>query len=243
MYYQYYVQERVNVPSVVGEQYSDAAATLGKQGLKVKAEKVNNAAPENQVIAQSEPVNTAVTPGTVITLQVSTGTVELPDVHGKTFDDARAEINHAGFPVVHEASSTVTTTDKSKDGQVADEDPTPGNAYAPSTTITLKLYKYVPPQPTCTTPPPSSPSGPTGGPSSPSSGPSSSTGLPPCTTPVAACSARAVERKEHGSDEPSAPSGRARKEMLPPCARTRSRTMARPRPVPPDWRERLISTR
>jgi serine/threonine-protein kinase len=127
------------------------------------------------------PVNTAVAPGTVITLQVSTGTVKLPDVHGKTFDDGRAEINHAGFPVVHEASTTVTTTDKSKDGLVADEDPTPGNAYAPSTTITLKLYKYVPPAPTCTTSQPPSGS-PSGGPSGPSTSASSSTGLPPCTT-------------------------------------------------------------
>jgi serine/threonine protein kinase len=182
VYYQYYVQERVNVPSVVGEQYNDAADQLSKLQLKVKSQKVNDVAAENQVIAQNPPVNTAVTPGTVITLQISSGTVKLPDVHGKTFDVARADINKAGFTKVQEAGTTVTTTDKGKDGLVADEDPTPGNAYTPSTTITLKLYKYVPPAPTCTTSQPPS-SGPSSGPSGPSTGAPSSPGLPLCTTP------------------------------------------------------------
>jgi eukaryotic-like serine/threonine-protein kinase len=180
VYYQYFEKERVNVPSVLGEQYSDAAATLGKLGLKIKAEKVNSTAPENQVVGQKPSVNSSVTPGTVITLQVSSGTIKLPDVHGKTFNDAREVLNHAGFPVVHAASTTTSTTDQSKNGLVADEDPTPGNAYKPSTTITLTLYKYEPPPPTCTTPPPPPTPPITTG---PSSGPSvSSGGLPPCTS-------------------------------------------------------------
>ena len=185
IYYQYYVEARVNVPSVVDEQYSEAVNDLQAQHLGAKRKDVNNAAPAGQVVDQDPGVNNSVPPGTVVTLSVSTGKVPLPDVHGKTFDDARAQINQAGFPVVHQDSATVTTSDKSKDGLVADEDPTPGNAYTPSsTTITLKLYKYVPPAPTCTTSSVSSPSGGPSGPSGPSTQTSgSSSGLPQCTTP------------------------------------------------------------
>jgi serine/threonine-protein kinase len=148
---------------------------------------VNNPAANGVVIAQSQPQFASVAPGTTITLQVSNGKVLLPDVRGKKDADAKAQLNTAGWVNIDD-SRTVDTPDKTKDGTVATENPTQGIAYPLSTQITLVIYRYVKPPPTCTTPPPTptvsvTPTG-TGTPTGPSTGAATTPtagGLPPCT--------------------------------------------------------------
>ncbi len=186
LYYQTFEKTRINVPSVVGSQYSDAVKQLQEAQLKVKRKDVTNTAPEGQVLGQNPGVNESVTPGTVISLSVSTGKVELPDVKGKSYDYGKQKIYAAGFTVVRQSDNPIETQDKAKDGLIADMDPSPKLTYKPSTEVTLTLYKYVPPQPTCNpTPPPS----PTGGVTTPAGTPSGTpTGLPPCGTTGASTS-------------------------------------------------------
>ncbi len=187
--YQVYVAAKVSVPSMVGDDYNTAADKLNAAQLKAARKDVDNSAPAGQVVAQSKDPYTQVPPGTTITLSVSTGKVKLPDVRGKKLADAQQALNSTGWTKV-DASQVVQTPDKAKDGTVANESPLPGNSYPQDTQITLTIYKYVKPEPTCTTPPPSSPAD-TGLPTSPLPGGSSSAsgsvssspgGLPPCTS-------------------------------------------------------------
>jgi beta-lactam-binding protein with PASTA domain/predicted Ser/Thr protein kinase len=185
--YQLFTPKTVQVPVLVGKQFSDAATILNGLGLKAKQKPADTAAPAGQVTAQDKPEFSSVAPGTTVTLSVSTGKVKLPDVRGKKAADAKTTLNAANWTNV-DISKTVDTPDKTKNGLVADENPTPGIAYAQSTPIVLTIYKYVPAPPTCTTPPPTptdtttatATGTPTGTPTV--TVPTSPSGLPPCTS-------------------------------------------------------------
>jgi serine/threonine-protein kinase len=114
------------------------------------------------VIRQDPEPFTAVPLGFKVTLYVSSGKVKLPDVRGKTFDDAEAALNPNFTNIVQGAP--IQTSDQSKDGLVAQESPTPGDAYPTSQQVTLRLYHFVaPPTTSCPTGPPST-TGPSGAP-------------------------------------------------------------------------------
>ncbi|MDQ6849513.1 MAG: Stk1 family PASTA domain-containing Ser/Thr kinase [Actinomycetota bacterium] len=190
VFYQTYVQAKVNVPSVEGKSFSDAVNTLRTAGLGAVRKNVNSDTTQGQVLKQNPQVNTAVAKGSRVTLTVSTGKLKLPDVTGTTDGKARNILNGKGFTDV-QSGQTTTTRDQSKDGLVAREDPTPGLAYAPSTTrINLTLYRYVappPPPPSCTTetPTPTTTTQPLGSPSPTGSltltiTPAPTSTLPPC---------------------------------------------------------------
>jgi serine/threonine-protein kinase len=191
VFYQTYTQQKIQVPgSLTGQTYPQAAALLMKDHLNPQPRKRNSATTAGLVLGSNPPAFTEVTPGTVITLFVSTGNVKLKDVTGELVGTAKSDLNAQGFTQFN-PNKFKTTHDESKNDRVASEDPTPGIAYPLSTAITLTVYHFVALPPTCTTgPPPSSPSGPAsppGGddnphsPSAPPSGSGSSSGLPPCT--------------------------------------------------------------
>jgi len=185
VYYQLYVQAKVNVPYLRGMTYADAVNTLSQDGLKATEKKANSPDTADQVIDQSPDYNTPVAKGSSVTLTVSTGKVKLPNVVGKKLSIALATLNNLQFTnTPHD--QTRTTSDQSKDGVVADESPTPLIAYAPSTKVTLVIFQYKAPAPTCTTvsptpPPPTSPA-PSGSTSPQPSSSAPSTGLPYCGT-------------------------------------------------------------
>jgi serine/threonine-protein kinase len=188
--YAIFTIEKVSVPSVVGDSYDDAARKLVSLGLRPVGKPVDqagNCSEAKCVISQDpQPYGSPVPKGTSVTLTYWSGKVKLADVKGKTYDDARGTLNQQGFLNVAQDSTTIPTTNQAQDGLVADENPTAGLAYPVATKITLTLYKYVPPSPTCNPTPTSGPTGaPTGGTSgSPTGSPAptggASTGLPPC---------------------------------------------------------------
>jgi eukaryotic-like serine/threonine-protein kinase len=184
--YQLYTPAQVTVPAVVGQTYSDAfnELTAPAVGLKVIQKSVNNAATQGQVVAQDQDPGSTVAKGSTITLSVSTGKVKLIDVTGKKLPDAQKALNQAQWTHISIDPTPVITADKSKDNTVEAESPEPGVAYPQQgTTITLKVYQYEKPQPTCVSVPPGG-SGSSGGSSSPGGTPSSGSsgsGLPPCT--------------------------------------------------------------
>jgi serine/threonine-protein kinase len=187
--YHLYTPKTVSVPSEINKNFSDAANDLHANGLVAKRVNVDNAAAAGTVIGQSPDPFTEVAPNSAVNLQVSSGNVKLPDVRGKQRGDAVQTLNSAGWTHFNPDQQLVTH-DKTKDGTVADESPTPGIAYPQSTSITLTIYKYVKPVPTCTTASPTPTGTATGtatGTSTPTdtstpSGTPTNTGLPPCTS-------------------------------------------------------------
>ncbi|HLY34090.1 MAG TPA: Stk1 family PASTA domain-containing Ser/Thr kinase [Jatrophihabitantaceae bacterium] len=168
----------VQVPYLVGLSYNDAVNKLHTLGLQAKQVIVDTNQPAGLVVAQDKQQFTEVAPGSTITLSVSSGKVKLLDVRGKKLPDALSALNGAGWTSI-DASTAVPTADRTKDGTVATESPSPGIAYPLSTQVTLTVYKFVAPTPTCTTPPPSSSSSATATPTG--TGSSSPAGvLPPC---------------------------------------------------------------
>ncbi|MEU6378073.1 Stk1 family PASTA domain-containing Ser/Thr kinase [Streptomyces sp. NPDC046909] len=93
----------VDVPDVTGESLEDAKADLEDAGLKVKvaAEQVNSEFDKGQVAAQTPEEGTEAATGDTVTLTISKGPemVEVPDVVGDKVDDAKAELEAAGFEV------------------------------------------------------------------------------------------------------------------------------------------------
>ncbi len=97
----------VIVPALVGLSLDDAIAQLRANGLSANVQGVNADGEPNTVLAQSLTPGTAVVPGSpsaTIVLQVPTGQVAVPDVIGKSRDEALRELYAAGFnvPVVRE---------------------------------------------------------------------------------------------------------------------------------------------
>ncbi|HET6877141.1 MAG TPA: Stk1 family PASTA domain-containing Ser/Thr kinase [Jatrophihabitans sp.] len=190
VFYHLFTPRLVQVPFVEGQSYNQAVQTLHESHLNAKRHKVHSTQPEGKVVRQETQQYTTVKPGTTIVLDVSTGTVRLPDVRGMNIEDARATLDRHQF--TDHVERSVTTSNPKKDGIVADESPTPKQAYPVTQKVTLTVYHYVAPPPTCTsvppTPPPTSPS--TGASSSASasasgspaaeSSSSSPGGLPPC---------------------------------------------------------------
>ncbi|WP_369168727.1 Stk1 family PASTA domain-containing Ser/Thr kinase [Streptomyces sp. R28] len=93
----------VDVPDVTGESLADAKADLAEAGLKVKvaAARVNSDFDAGQVARQSPTDAAQAAEGDTVTLTLSKGPemIEVPDVVGDSVDDARAELEGAGFEV------------------------------------------------------------------------------------------------------------------------------------------------
>ncbi|GAA4814488.1 Stk1 family PASTA domain-containing Ser/Thr kinase [Streptomyces ziwulingensis] len=91
----------VDVPDVTGEDLQDARADLAEAGLKVKVarEKVHSEYDAGQVARQTPGDGTEAAEGDTVTLTVSEGPerIEVPDVVGDSVDDARRELEEAGF--------------------------------------------------------------------------------------------------------------------------------------------------
>ncbi|WP_210587356.1 Stk1 family PASTA domain-containing Ser/Thr kinase [Streptomyces sp. GESEQ-35] len=93
----------VEVADVTGASLEDARAELEEAGLKVRvaAEQVNSEFDKGQVARQSLDPGSEAAEGDTVTLTLSKGPemIEVPDVVGDNVDDARAELEAAGFEV------------------------------------------------------------------------------------------------------------------------------------------------
>src|SRR3954465_2383356 len=92
---------KTDVPNVVGEKIDEALADLRAANLRWRISRVDNDAPEDQVIAQTPKAGSKVDEGSPVRLQVSNGPkpVIVPSVIGSTFDTANSRLLGAGFAV------------------------------------------------------------------------------------------------------------------------------------------------
>ncbi|MFF8912597.1 Stk1 family PASTA domain-containing Ser/Thr kinase [Streptomyces sp. NPDC015032] len=93
----------VDVPDVTGLSVKDATAALDEQGLKAEVlpDRVNSPEVAGDIAHQSPGQGSRAAEGDTITLTVSKGPrmIGVPDVTGKNLDDARSELEDAGFEV------------------------------------------------------------------------------------------------------------------------------------------------
>jgi serine/threonine-protein kinase len=172
-----YKKPTVEVPNVVGQQYTDAADVLAGKGLKPVRRDVNNDATPGLVVDQQPKAYTDAAAGQAITLFVSTGKSGVPNEVGKKIEAATADLSGKGWTNV--VTKQVPTTDKAQDSVVVEQYPTAGSNFPKTQQITLTVGAYTPPTPTCTTPATGGSSSSSGTQTSPSAGASSSAGIIP----------------------------------------------------------------
>jgi serine/threonine-protein kinase len=105
---------QVLVPNLVGMQSStDAATALREVELKLgTVSQKNSDQPEGMVLSQSPGAGSTVDAGSTVNIVVSNGMVEVPDVVGKTEEQAKATLGQAGFTiqVIEQASTSPVGT-------------------------------------------------------------------------------------------------------------------------------------
>ena len=170
--------ERVQVPDVTGQQLDDARTELEGRGLRVaKVVEVEQAGPPGRVLSTNPPAGTTVNKGAGVTVTVISGQITMPDLFGKTFEEARAELERLGFSRV--VREDVPTDNPDEAGTVVGQNPPRGSKANRDDEITLRIAEPAP-----TTPPPATP------PASPSESPSESPPIDPPPDGVPGGSAR-----------------------------------------------------
>jgi eukaryotic-like serine/threonine-protein kinase len=139
--------ELVIVPSVVGDSYEDALATLQRAGFAVARSDVeNNEAPRGIVVGQNPGEETSQPRGSRITLSVSKGptTVEVPDVLGFEEDAARSTLEGEGFRV-RVRRQEVSVPEEAD--IVLDQFPGPGETADAGTVVSITVGFFVEEEP------------------------------------------------------------------------------------------------
>jgi serine/threonine-protein kinase len=139
--------ELVIVPSVVGNRYEDALATLQRAGFAVARTDVeSNEAPRGIVVGQNPGEETSQPRGSRITLSVSKGptTVEVPDVLGFQEDAARSTLEGEGFRV-RVRRQEVSTPEEAD--IVLDQFPGPGETANAGTFVSITVGFFVEEEP------------------------------------------------------------------------------------------------
>nr|WP_275579105.1 Stk1 family PASTA domain-containing Ser/Thr kinase [Brachybacterium muris] len=127
--------ESVAVPAVVGETEADALALLEDVGLKGEVEYQNSTDVDEGTVISSNPAPEAAAPvGSTVALTVSSGPedVTVPDLAGKTRDDARAELEELGL-VMSEGEQE--DAPKLESGQIVRSSPQAGSPVQPGSTV------------------------------------------------------------------------------------------------------------
>lgn len=130
--------ERIKVPNVVGETEEAARSTLQDLGFEVVVDRQPNDSVEEGVVARQTPApNSELDAGAQVTLTVSSGDegVTVPDVVGKSEDDAADALNNAGFKVKRTTAPSASV-DK---GDVISQNPPGGSDAAKGDTITIVI--------------------------------------------------------------------------------------------------------
>jgi eukaryotic-like serine/threonine-protein kinase len=131
--------QQVSVPQVVGLTVSSARGRLQKAGLDASEREENSdTVAQGRVISVSPTEGQKVDKGSSVTLVVSSGKpqVEVPDVVGKSFDEAQSTLQAAGFKV--------TRVDKESEksaGTVLSQNPKSGGRIDSGSTIALTVAK------------------------------------------------------------------------------------------------------
>ncbi|HZC40193.1 MAG TPA: Stk1 family PASTA domain-containing Ser/Thr kinase, partial [Streptosporangiaceae bacterium] len=143
---------KVSVPDVTGQPVSDATNLLKSKGFQVTQKTLQNStAKPNTVIRQSPSGNTSAVKGSTVTIFVSPGGAQIPNVVNENVQLAEGQLQNEGFTninIVHVSAPGV------QDGTVVQQSPHAGHTVSLATQITLTVAKTqpttAPPTPTPT---------------------------------------------------------------------------------------------
>jgi eukaryotic-like serine/threonine-protein kinase len=129
---------KVTIPTVVGQGRDSAVRELTAVGLDVQVVEVNSEEDEGDVTAQTPSPGTVVVEGTRVRINVSKGPkpVQVPNVVNLPYDQARAELQRAGFGV-----SRVDVNSDLAPGIVVDQDPAAGTESSRGATVNLSVSR------------------------------------------------------------------------------------------------------
>ena len=150
--------QQVKVPNVVGKQQPEAKVMLEDAGLRVTTVEQDSTQPKHQVLSQAPPGDSVVNRGTRVTITVSKGTqkVAVPDVTGRSKDEASGILQGAGFTV---KVVQIAAPDPTQVGKVVKQKPAAGSQRKKGSPVTIYVGKQSggPPGPNggTTTPTPS----------------------------------------------------------------------------------------
>jgi serine/threonine-protein kinase len=149
--------DTIQVPSVIGLTEQRARDTLQRAGFtSVNSRQTDSLEKAGNVVAVDPAEGEQAAPNTPITLQVSTGTIKVPDVAGKTEAAARSMLTAAGFTAGQIVSQSVES-DEVPQGAVVGTEPRAGSAVGAGEDIILKIAVPIPPETTAPTTTSSSP--------------------------------------------------------------------------------------
>ena len=129
---------QVSVPNVVGMSQAQAEALLESRNLQADPHTVPNDQPEGTVVAQSPSADSLVNVDTVVRINVATGPqpVGVPNVIGKSYSDALAELQSLGFAVRRQDVESNEPAET-----VVNQSPAPNSAQPEGSTVTLKVSR------------------------------------------------------------------------------------------------------
>ena len=144
---------QVTVPNVVGSDQATAESALKEQGFAPKVENVESDDANKGRVTASDPASgTQAAFGSTVTLKVGQGPTQLEipsDLKGKSFDDAKSQLQKAGFTgkITKEDMKPADEAADAVKGQVQESDPVLGQKAAPDHDITLKIATGTSPVP------------------------------------------------------------------------------------------------
>jgi len=138
-------QDSLEVPNLVGVSLASAKDIIANSGLKLGnvSYDYSNSVSKDSVISQSPEPDSKASTDTKISLVVSRGPeakyTTVPDVSGKSINEAEAAISNAGLRV---SKTAVNTSDKSQDGKVASQSIGASQRVKQGTTVNISYYRY-----------------------------------------------------------------------------------------------------
>ena len=125
------------VPNVVGLTFEEAIEELDGADLEWRRREVFSRRPDGEVVKQNPAADEEVVVGTTVVLNVSKGRqmVEVPNVLDQSEDSARAELREVGF----QAEVVFAPSSEIEEGNVALQDPGPGEEAPRGSTVTLTV--------------------------------------------------------------------------------------------------------
>jgi serine/threonine-protein kinase len=145
---------KVTVPQFTGQTEDEAQAAADEAGLKLQVTKQESTDRDpGTVLSQDRTAGSTISKGATVGIVVAKApaTTAVPDVTGKSDNDAVSELSGAGFKVVQK-SKDVATPDE--DGVVLSQSPSPPKKLKPGQTVTIVVGSFNPdlnPEPGTTT--------------------------------------------------------------------------------------------
>jgi serine/threonine-protein kinase len=136
----------VIVPYILGLSREEAQARLAEAGLDATFTARESDEPKNTVIGARPNIADSVPAGSTVTVFLSTGPVEVPNVVGLTEQQATARLVAAGLRYVIERDPTTPA----ENGRVLAQDPNGLTEVPRGSTVTITISSYEEPTPTPT---------------------------------------------------------------------------------------------